>query len=224
MKRWLARSQTDFVAGLAVVLPIALSFGVVAWLFGTISAYTDALLFFLPRTWTHSDAGVGGVRWYWSLASLAMTVVGLAVIGRLARNFVGRKCLELVDITLLRVPLLNKIYGTLKQVNEAVHSGNRGSFKKVVLVEYPHPGSYSIGFVTSEESEAALGEMGAGLVSVFVPTTPNPTAGFLLLVPPEKLKPLSMSVADAVKLVVSLGAVTPVSHESRTVAPTRALP
>jgi len=214
MKKLLSGSQADFLTGLAVVLPVGVSFALVIWLFGTVSAMTDALLFFLPRQWTHADAGVGGVRWYWSAAALGVTLLLFVAIGRLARYYVGRKLIELLDLVLSKVPLLNKIHGTLKQVNEAFTSSSRGSFKKVVLVEYPHPGSYSIGFVTSEEVRGVCPELGADTVAVFVPTTPNPTSGFLLMVPEHRLKPMAMSVSEGVKMLISLGAVTP-GHEVR---------
>ncbi len=214
MKKLLSGSQADFLTGLAVVLPVGVSFALVIWLFGTVSAMTDALLFFLPRQWTHADAGVGGVRWYWSAAALGMTLLLLVGIGRLARYYAGRKLIELLDLVLSKVPLLNKIHGTLKQVNEAFTSSSRGSFKKVVLVEYPHPGSYSIGFVTSEEVRGVCPELEADTVAVFVPTTPNPTSGFLLMVPEHRLKPMAMTVSEGVKMLISLGAVTP-GHEVR---------
>jgi uncharacterized membrane protein len=112
-----------------------------------------------------------------------------------------------LDSTLLRVPLLNKIYGTIKQVNEAFTTGKKTAFKTVVLVEFPHPGSYTLGFITAEGHAEARSKTNLNLVCVFVPTTPNPTSGFLIFVPEEKVTRLEMSVPDGVKYIISLGSI-----------------
>lgn len=202
--------RSNFFAGLAVVLPAVISIAVVLWLFGTVANITDALLFFLPRGWTHERGGEGPVFWYWSMLALLWTVLIVTFIGRFARNYFGRQLIEWVDGLLESVPLLNKIYGTVKQVNEAFGSGKKSSFKQVVLIEYPRKGVYSVGFITSEDLPEATAKTGQCLVGVFVPTTPNPTGGFLLAVPRSELVLLDMSVADGIKYVISLGAVVPV--------------
>ena len=117
--------------------------------------------------------------------------------------------IEWLDTAMLRVPLLNKIYGTIKQVNEAFSSGKKTAFKTVVLVEFPRPGMYSIGFITSEQHEEVQTKTKEKVVCVFVPTTPNPTSGFLVLVPEDKVTKLDMSVADGIKYIISLGSVAP---------------
>lgn len=147
--------------------------------------------------------------WYWSLVALAGAVVLIAVVGLLARNYFGKRIIEWVDFTLLRVPLLNKIYGASKQVNDAFSSGSKTSFRTVVLVEFPRQGVYSIGFVTNEQHDEVQAKTGEKVVCVFVPTTPNPTSGFLLLVPQDKAIKLDMSVADGIKYIISLGAIIP---------------
>ena len=126
----------------------------------------------------------------------------------LARYYIGKKVIDWTDRALMRVPLLNKFYGAIKQVNDAF-AGSKHSFKTVVLVEFPGPGNYSIGFITSEQQGEIQAKRPAGsLVSVFVPTTPNPTSGFLILVPEDKLTKLDMSVTNAIKYIVSLGAIS----------------
>ena len=207
MKATLARWRTNFYTGLAIVLPAVISIAVVKWLFGTVSNMTDPLLFFLPENWTHDARGA--TYWWWSATAIVSAVVATALIGRLARYFLFKKLLQIVDDTLLRVPLLNKIYGAIKQVNEAFTTSNRSSFKQVVLVEFPRAGSYALGFVTNDQNEEAQRKTGVPLVSVFVPTTPNPTGGFLLLLPEAQITRLDMSVADGIKFVMSLGAVAP---------------
>jgi uncharacterized membrane protein len=105
--------------------------------------------------------------------------------------------------------LLNKIYSATKQVNAALTSGNKTAFKTVVLVEFPRAGSYSIGFLTSEQHDEVQRKLKEKAVCVFVPTTPNPTGGFLIIVPEDKIIKLDMSVADGIKYIISLGAIAP---------------
>jgi uncharacterized membrane protein len=208
-----ARWQASFFAGLAISLPAVLTLAAVKWLFGTISSFTDTLLFFLPKRLTHEGLiipgdGKGDMIWYWSLVALALAIFLISLAGILARYYIGKRLIEWLDIVMSNVPFLNKFYGAVKQVNEAF-SGNRNSFKTVVLVEFPRPGSYSVGFITSETQGEVLQKTGKNLVSVFIPTTPNPTSGFLILVAAEKATKLDMSVADGLKYIVSLGAIAP---------------
>ena len=211
-KSFLARWRSSFLTGLAVTFPALLTLAAVKWLVGTISSVTDLLLFFLPRTLTHeslvnANDGKGPMFWYWSLVAFVLAVVLISVAGVLARYYIGKKVIDWTDRVLMRVPLLNKFYGAIKQVNDAF-AGNKHSFKTVVLVEFPGPGNYSVGFITSEQQGEIQQKAGRNLVSVFVPTTPNPTSGFLILVPEEKLTKLDMSVTDAIKYIVSLGSIS----------------
>ena len=202
-----ARWQANFLAGLAIVLPAVISIAVLLWLFGTVANITDTLLIFLPRQLTHHDDGT--MYWYWSAVALALAIFLIGFVGLLARNYFGKRLIEWTDSTLLRIPLLNKIYGATKQVNDAFSSGNKTAFRTVVLIEYPRPGVYSVGFVTSEPSDEIRSKMKEKVVCVFVPTTPNPTGGFLLLVPEDQVTKLEMSVADGIKYIISLGAILP---------------
>ena len=204
-----ASGQADFFAGLAIVLPAVVSVAVLVWLFNGVAKITDLLLFFLPRSLTHEGNGAGPMYWYWSLAALTLAIAMIGVVGRLTRVYIGKKMIQLVDVALLRIPLLNKIYGTLKQANEAFTSSNKSSFKQVVLIQYPRPGTWSLGFLTGEKHPEVQTKIHDKVVSVFVPTTPNPTSGFLLLVPESEITRLEMSVADGIKYIISLGAITP---------------
>lgn len=206
-KSFWARQRSNFLTGLAVVLPGAVSIGAVIWVFGTVAIFTDTLLFFLPRELTHQDHGAGSMHWYWSLAAFLLAIMLICAVGVSARNYFGKRMIEWVDAALLQVPFLSKIYGATKQVNEALTSGNKGSFKTVVLVEFPHPGAYALGFITGEPTEAGA-RLNTRLTCVFVPTTPNPTSGFLMLIPEDRVTRLEMSVADGLKYVISLGAIS----------------
>ncbi|MCX8089366.1 MAG: DUF502 domain-containing protein [Verrucomicrobiae bacterium] len=208
-KRVWARFRACFVAGVAVLLPVIITLAIVKWLFGTVASLTDTLLFFLPQDLTHADGGRGPMHWYWSVFALALAVALVALVGLMARYYIGKRFIAWLDATMLRLPLLNKIYGTVKQVNEAFSSTKKTAFKTVVLVEFPREGLYSLGFITGEQHEEVQARTRERVVSVFVPTTPNPTTGFLILVPEDKVTKLDMSVADGIKFVISLGSISP---------------
>jgi uncharacterized membrane protein len=202
-----ARWRANFYAGLAIVLPAVVTLAIVKWLFGTVSNITDPLLYFLPKAWTHQPEGP--MYWWWSLFALLVAAALISLIGRMARNYIGKKMIQAVDRALLHVPILNKIYAAIKQVNEAFTSNNKTSFKQVVLVEFPGPGSYAIGFVTGVQPPEVRTKLHEDLISVYVPTTPNPTGGFVLLVPEPQVTRLEMSVAEGIKYILSLGSVAP---------------
>jgi len=226
-----ARWRANFLTGFFIVLPAVISFAVIKWVFGTISSVTDLLLFFVPKYITHhtpgQDAtfwywdktnpqdypgvGQGPVLWYWSVVALVLAVLLISVLGRLARNYFGRKVIEWSEAIMLGIPFFNKVYAAIKQVNEAFSSGSKNSFKTVVRVEFPRAGMYSIGFLTSEHQHGMTFKTTEELVCVFIPTTPNPTSGFMVLVPADQVIRLDMSVAEGVKYIVSLGSISPES-------------
>jgi uncharacterized membrane protein len=147
--------------------------------------------------------------WYWSVVALALAIFLIGFVGLLARNYFGKRMIEWVDLALLKVPLLNKIYGATKQVNDAFSSTNKTAFRTVVLVEFPREGVFSMGFITSEQQDEMQIKTGRKLVCVFIPTTPNPTSGFLILTPESQVTKLEMSVADGIKYIISLGSIMP---------------
>ena len=209
-KSLIARWRASFLTGLAIVLPGVITLAVVKWLFGTISSFTDTLLFFLPYCLSpraiYQDGISGPMFWYWSLLALLLFIAIVSVVGVLARNYFGKRLISWADSMMLRVPVLNKIYGTIKQLDEAFTSGKKSSFKTVVLVEYPREGIYSVGFITSAQADEVEKKTGRKCVCVFIPTTPLPSGGFLILVPEEKVVKLDMSVADGFKYIISIGA------------------
>jgi len=207
-----ARWRASFFTGLAVALPALLTLAVVKWLFGTISSFTDTLLFFLPYVLdpkaVYENGQSGSMFWYWSLLALVLAAILISIIGVLARYYIGKRLIEWLDLAMMNVPIMNKFYGAIKQVNEAF-SGNKNSFKTVVLVEFPREGMYSVGFITSEQHAEVQQKTKENVVAVFIPTTPNPTSGFLVLVPENKVTKLDMTVADGIKYIVSLGSIAP---------------
>jgi uncharacterized membrane protein len=216
-KSLFARWRASFFTGLAVILPGALTLAVVKWLFGTVASFTDSLLFFVPARVTHDAEG--NVHWYWSLVAIATAAVVITLIGILARYYIGKRLIDFADNLMLRVPVLNRIYGTIKQVDQAFTSGKKSSFQTVVLVEYPREGIYSVGFITSEQADEVYDKTNKKCVCIFIPTTPIPTGGFLIIVPEDKVIKLDMSVADGLKYIISIGAISqerlPVSRLDR---------
>jgi uncharacterized membrane protein len=203
----LTKWRASFVAGLLVILPAAVSIMIAVWVLKNITSITDTLLIFLPRHWTHQDNGNGPLYWYYSVLAFLLAVLIITGIGHLTKNYIGRKLLEMGDRFMMRVPLINKIYSTIKQVNEAF-SGQRASFKQVVLLEYPRQGIYSLGFITNDQPAISSPNSGP-LQSVFVPTTPNPTSGFIVLAPTASLHRVNLPVQEAIKFVISLGSLSP---------------
>jgi uncharacterized membrane protein len=210
-RSFFARWQANFLTGLVIVLPAVISIGALLWLFGSVTNVTDKLLFFLGymlnRKWVYANGESGPMLWYWSLLAFLLAIGLICAVGIGARNYFGKMMIEWVDSALLHVPVLSKIYGATKQVNEALTSGNKNSFKTVVLIEFPHPGSYALGFITGEGHAEVRARTRQSLVCVFVPATPNPTSGFLLLVPEDRVTKLEMSVAEGIKYIISLGSI-----------------
>ena len=207
------RTRRNFFTGLAVVLPVIISIGVALWLFNQAVAVSDILLFpfrFIPGIelsdiWKDGKSGTD-LYFGWKVVAIFEAVVLTGLLGFLTRYYIGKKLVQLMDYVLLNVPLLGKIYGTVKQVNQAFTSEKKSSFQQVIMVEFPRKGLYSVGFVTAEQVKTDEGE---SIISIFVPTTPNPTTGFLLVLPESKVVKLDMSVAEGIKYIVSLGAVPP---------------
>jgi uncharacterized membrane protein len=204
--------RNSFFAGLLVVVPVAAS---VLILVGVFTWLTD---FMLPE----------GLRQqmftplYRVIALVAFAAFTMGV-GWITRLVVGKRMVSATESVIGRVPLLNKTYGFMKEISQTLLSGRKTMFQRVVLVEFPRPGVYSIGFVTSETAGEAQVKTKETVINVFVPTTPNPTSGFLVLVPRGQLIELSMTVAEGMKLVISGGAVvppfTPASQPSATPVP-----
>ena len=203
MKKFLGYGRADFLAGLAVVLPVAVSIAVAIWLFGTVSHFTDALLLLVPEEWIE-----GPLRLYGSVFALLVAMLLIGLVGRLSRYYFGKKLIQGVDTVLMRVPLLSKMYLALKQIHEAFTSSKAASFKQVVLVEFPRPGLYSIGFVTGAQNAEVQAKTQKRLLGVFVPAPPL-TSGSIVLVPETDVVKLEMSVADGIKFIMSLGSVSP---------------
>ena len=198
----MARLRNYLLAGLLVTAPAAITI----WLALEFITFVDARVMpQIPGAWspaTYLPFSVPGL-------GLVLILVGLTLVGMITAGFVGRLIMGSGERLLARVPIVRSIYGATKQIFETVLAQSSEAFRKVVLVEFPRPGSWAIGFLTGDTA-AVVEEVAPGdRVNVFLPTTPNPTSGFLIFVPREQIRMLTMSVEDGIKMVVSGGIVTP---------------
>ena len=182
-------------------LPIMITVWVVRFLSGIL----DQSLVLIPPPW-RPEALFGR---YIPGLGIILSLLLLLVTGVLVKNLFGRQMVKGFENLVRRIPVVGQIYGGAKTFSETVLADKGRSFKQVVLVKFPHPGVYSIGFITSEELEEAQARTAEDVTCVLVPTTPNPTTGFLILVPKKDVIYLDMSVDEAVKMVLTLGVVVP---------------
>jgi len=188
---WLRNS---FLAGVALVLPFVVTASLI-WLVVTfIDTRVEPLI---PNELDFLKRFPGG--------GLLIAVAALTIVGALAGNLVGRWIVDAADKGIANLPLVRSIYGGAKQVFKQVAAPERTSFKQAVLVEFPSPGQYAIGFITNEDTAEVHDDTGLDLVAVYVPQAPIPTSGFLLYLPRETLKPLALPPDEALKRVISLG-------------------
>ena len=198
----LQRLRNYFLTGIVVAAPIAITI-YLAWLF--INSIDNLIRPLIPEKYspeTYLPFGIPGF-------GVIVVVAGLTLLGALTANFLGRYLLGIGERIVNRMPVIRSVYGTLKQIFETVVSQSSTSFQEVVLVEYPRPGLWALAFVTTETRGEVRRVLDQDLVSVFLPTTPNPTSGFLLFVPRKDLIRLDMTVEEGVKKVISAGIVTP---------------
>jgi uncharacterized membrane protein len=186
--------KNDLIAGLLVVIPLATTI----WLATTVSRF-NPFNTLNPVLQELINLGVG----------LLVPLLGILLIGLMARNIVGRWLLEFGEGTLLRIPLAGSVYKTLKQLLETFLQGNTGRFRRVVLIEYPREGIYAIGFVTGRLSSSVAADFQEAMLSVFIPTAPNPTTGWYAVVPEQSVRDINLSVEDAFRTIISAGIVSP---------------
>ena len=189
------------VTGLIIWIPLVITFLVVRFLI----RFVDQILLLLPPAW-RPEALLG-----FSIPGLGLVLaLGILLVsGLLAANFAGRRLVEIGDKIVTRIPLVNSIYFGAKQVAETLFSDSSTAFKRVLLVEYPRKGIWSMCFQTSDATGEVQHRTAEDVICVFVPTTPNPTSGFLLFVPRQELVPLEMRVDEGLRMIISLGVAVP---------------
>lgn len=212
------RIRHYFFTGLIVLVPVVLTGWIIWKLFWAI----DGIL----RPYVHSFlARQFGVELFGEtqipgIGFITLTIL-IIVTGVIARNYFGRKIVNLGDRLVQRIPLINRIYGALKQISQAFLSSQREVFKKPVLFEYPRKGIYSIGFYTQDTRGPVQDALEEDVVSILLPTTPNPTSGFLLFVPKSDVYEVDLSIEEALKLVISGGAIVPKQFEDENAEKTK---
>ncbi|SEH37454.1 DUF502 domain-containing protein [Magnetospirillum fulvum] len=193
-----ARLRANFLAGLLVAAPISLTVYIVWAVISFIDTQVSSLF---PPSW--------GLSHYLPGFGVLLALVGLTAVGALTANIAGRLVLAVSESLLGRMPVIRSIYAAIKQVVHTVLAQKAEAFREVVLLEYPRPGLWTLAFITGTTNGEVRACFDEEMVNVFVPTTPNPTSGFLLFVPRRSVRLLSISVEDALKMVVSTGILTP---------------
>ena len=193
------------IAGLLIWLPL----GVTLLVFKLLVGLVEELIDLVPRQY-HPEALLGLEIPYFDVI---LTIIAMFVItvltGLIVTNFFGRKLVKLWESILGRIPVVRSIYQSAKQIAETVFSSTGKSFRKVLLIEYPRKGLYTLAFQTGSSAGEVQAKTGEEVTTVFIPTTPNPTSGFIILVPTKDVIELDMNVDEALKMVISLGMVEP---------------
>jgi uncharacterized membrane protein len=190
-----------FITGLLVLVPLVITLWVLNLIIGTL----DQSLLLLPPQWRpelllgFNLPGVGTI----------LTLVIIFITGVVTRNFVGNRLLMLWELLLKRIPVVNSIYSSVKQVSDTLFSSSGNAFRKALLVQYPREGVWTIAFQTGVPGGDVKNHLSGDYVSVYVPTTPNPTSGFFLMLKKDDTIELNMSVDEALKYIVSMGVVAP---------------
>jgi uncharacterized membrane protein len=198
LSRFNGRIRAYFIAGILVVGPIVFTLWI-TWTFVDFIDRAVAKLLPDPLDLIFQFPGLG----------LVVAVVVLTLLGWLTAGYAGRGLLRLSDMIMTHMPVVSGIYVALKQLFETVLANRSNSFREVVMVEWPSPGMWTVAFVTSRAEGEMADQAGEDLIGVYVPTTPNPTSGYLIYLPRAKVRALDMSVEEGLKLVVSIGIVVP---------------
>lgn len=206
----LAAFRRYLIAGLLVWLPLAATILVLRSLVG----FLDRTLLLLPEAY-RPDILLG---FHIPGLGVVLTVVVLLLTGVIAANLFGKQLVRAWEALLDRIPLVRSIYSAVKQLAETMFSDGK-SFRKVLLIEYPRKGSWTLAFQTSADVGEAQLKTGRDVINVYVPTTPNPTSGFFLMIPKEEVVELEMSVDEGLRMLISMGAIVPPYGPAQTAAP-----
>ncbi|MFG6461747.1 DUF502 domain-containing protein [Roseateles sp. DXS20W] len=200
------------VAGLLVWLPLAITVWVLAGALDVVNGVFGALLstlaLIMPTAWREGILSLQHVPGL----GLVILAVGLLATGVFVANIFGQWLLTQWDRLMSHIPIVKSIYSSVKQVSDTLFSSSGNAFREAVLVQYPRAGSWTIAFVTGAPSGEVACQLDGEHVSLYVPTTPNPTSGFFLIVPRADVRPLQMTVDEALKYIISMGTVAPLPH------------
>ena len=197
----MATLRKYIIAGLLVRLPFAATIVIVKFLIDLM----DKTVLLLPPEWQPTNLLGFSIPGFGVIIALSI----LLLTGMLAANLFGRRFVEMWERILNRIPLVRSIYSSVKQISSTIFDPSGKSFRKVVLLEYPRKGLWSIGFLTNDSMGDELCSVDDTLVSVFIPTTPNPTSGFIIMTRKDEITELNMNVEEAFKFVISMGVIIP---------------
>jgi uncharacterized membrane protein len=204
VRRWL-------LAGLLVLVPLAITLGVLNWIVATL----DQTLLILPESW-HPDKLLGfHIPGFGVLLTLGIVLL----MGAITSNFLGKKLVVWGNALLSRIPIVRSIYSSVKQVSDTLFSENGNAFRKALLVQWPREGVWTIGFLTGMPGGDVVNHLPGDYLSVYVPTTPNPTGGYFVMLKKSECVELKMSVDEALTYVISMGVVVPASTASPSAPP-----
>jgi uncharacterized membrane protein len=193
-----------FITGLLIWVPLVIT----GWVLSLIVSTLDQSLRLLPTS-IHPQTLVGFAI---PGAGAVLTLLMILLTGLLAANFIGQKLVVWWEKLLARIPVVNSVYNSVKQVSDTLFSPNGNAFRKALLVQYPRQGSWTVAFLTGAPGGDIVNHLEGEHVSVYVPTTPNPTSGFFLMMPVKDVVELDMTVDEALKYIISMGVVAPPPH------------
>ena len=196
-----------FVTGLLILVPLAITI----WVLNLIISTMDQSLLLLPERW-RPEAVVG---FHIPGLGTILTLMVIFLTGLATRNFVGKRIVWAWESLLVRIPVVRSIYSSVKQVSDTLFSSSGNAFRKALLVQYPREGCWTIGFLTGVPGGDVRNHLQGDYVSLYIPTTPNPTSGFFLMVPRADTIELEMNVDEALKYIVSMGVVSPEYFEKK---------
>ncbi|MES2633310.1 DUF502 domain-containing protein [Caenimonas sp. SL110] len=200
----MAKLRKWLLSGLLVIVPVAITIAVLQWIIGTL----DGTLQILPAAW-HPDKLIGvHIPGFGVLLTLGI----LLLVGAVVSNFVGKKLVSWGDIVVSRIPVVRSIYSSVKQVSDTLFSESGNAFRTAVLVQWPRPDVWTIAFVTGAPGGEVTDHLVGEYLSVYVPTTPNPTGGYFVMLRRSDCIELKMSVDEALKYVISMGVVSPANR------------
>lgn len=206
------RLRAYFLTGIVVTAPIAITI-YLTWIF--LNFVDTKVVSLVPPAWMES--------WYGETAvpglGIVAAVLFFILVGWFATNILGKFFIRISEYFLHRMPVIRTLYGAIKQIFETIMASKSQAFREVVMLEYPRKGIWSLGFVTGTTKGEVQRTTDKETMSVFVPTTPNPTSGYLLFVPKDELTFMDMSVEEAAKLIVSAGIITPPDRQAKKTAP-----
>ncbi len=190
-----------FITGLLIWVPLVIT----GWVLSLIVNTLDQSLRLLPEAFHPQSLFGFAIPGAGALLTLGM----IFFTGLLAANFIGQKLVTWWEKLLARIPVVNSVYNSVKQVSDTLLSPNGNAFRQALLVQYPHQGSWTIAFLTGQPGGDLVNHLKGDFVSVYVPTTPNPTSGFFLMMPTKDVVELDMTVDEALKYIISMGVVAP---------------